>query len=117
MVEYIVYYSDGSRYSSLEGGVPRARKVQAVITVKGRDSLLQCQHDFYVWRDGLSLWFGTDHFGLYDYLLDSLQRKKTMVLFGETISNTEWQVIFKKAKADWRAFRQVADRPSWEHSK
>jgi hypothetical protein len=115
VTNYRIYYSDGSIYDSADGGFPpSARKVQVVITNnEDGTSLLQCGSHFYVWREDLNLWYGTDHFGLYSYLLDSITRIRTMVLFGETINNEQYSRIYQHAKQHFHSFRKDAWK-RWE---
>ena len=86
-----IYYGDGTIYS---GDKPPARDVQVILQADPeRGPYFQSGSDYYVKRGGA--WVGVDIFGLFDYLLDS-----GLVLFGRTITNAEYQAIYRKAKAE-----------------
>ena len=87
----IVYYGDGTKYS---GDSPPARDVQVIVQEHPKVGWhTQAGYDYYIWRDGR--YVGVDLFGLYDILLDS-----GLVLFGRTITATEFNAIMKQAIED-----------------
>jgi hypothetical protein len=60
---------------------------------------LVCESDFYVLRRGK--WWGTDKFGLWDYLL--MEPGTAHVLFGRMCSREEFGQILKLAEAAGKA--------------
>ena len=83
-MKYRVYYSNG-KISEEEN--PPARDVQAI--------LQKNEEGEWIIRSGGDYWIEVDIFGLFDYLMDS-----GLVLFGRTLSNTEFSEIMKKALKD-----------------
>ena len=97
-----IFYGDGTEY---EGDSPPARDVQVILQRDADGPHFQSGSDFYVKRGGR--WQGVDHFGLYDYLLDS-----GLVLFGRTISREEYNEVYQRAKVvknTWRPGERRAD--------
>jgi len=92
-----IYYSNGVTY---EGNVANAptRDVQVIVQpCLGVGWATQHTCDYYVWRNDLDEWRGTDLFGLWDYLARDGWKK---VLFGRTILTEEYNAIYKRAKVD-----------------
>ena len=90
-MKYRVYYSNG-KISEEEN--PPARDVQAILQKNEEGEwIIRSGGDYYVLRNGV--WIEVDIFGLFDYLMDS-----GLVLFGRTLSNTEFSEIMKKALKD-----------------
>lgn len=101
-MRYRIYYGDGS---TSEDEVTSARDVQVILQIDPtRGPYFQTGSDYYIWRD--NAWMGVDHFGLYDFLLDS-----GLVLFGRTIKNEEYQQIYQKAKGDKTTFLPGERKP------
>ena len=96
-MSWTIYYGDGSTYSGLIEQVP-TRDVQVIVqSCPNSGWAMQHTHDYYVWRDDMNEWRGTDDFGLWDYLArDGWKR----VLFGRTLSIDEFNAIFQRAKKD-----------------
>jgi hypothetical protein len=102
---YRIFYSDQSVYNDGEGDNPPSRDVQVILQYDSeRGPYFQSGADFYVWRE--DRWQGVDHFGLYDYLLDS-----GLVLFGRTITNAEYSKIYQQAKGDKKTFLPQERKP------
>jgi hypothetical protein len=83
-----------------------ARDVQVILQDdENTGPYFQSGDDYYVWRDGR--WVGVDHFGLFDYLLDT-----GLVLFGRTTTNAEYQAIYHRAKAEKQTWQPRERKPS-----
>lgn len=109
-MEATIYYSDGEIY---KGGVKDTptRDVQAIVQpCENVGWAMQHTTDYYVWRDDLDEWRGTDIFGLWDYLARSGWKK---VLFGRTLSTEDFNSIYQQAKRD-RDELKTGFTP-WEH--
>jgi hypothetical protein len=106
-MKYRIYYGDGTESEDV---ITSARDVQIIMQVDPtRRPYFQSGSDYYVWRD--DYWRGVDIFGLYDYLLDSHRRDRTMVLFGRTLKNAEYNAIYQKAKGDKTQFLPSERKP------
>ena len=93
-----IYYSWGTDPYEGEPEDAPTRDVQAIVQpAKGVGWAMQHTADYYVWRDELDEWRGTDLFGLWDYLARPGWKK---VLFGRTISTEEYKEIYQRAKRD-----------------
>ena len=93
----MIYYSDGSTYDGEIENTP-TRDVQVIVQPCPRTGwAMQHTTDYYVWREDLDEWRGTDIFGLWDYLARDGMKK---VLFGRTISNEEYNDVYQRAKAE-----------------
>lgn len=106
-MDWKIYYGDGSTYSGSLEEAP-TRDVQAIVQpCKKTGWALQHTTDYYVWRDDLNEWRGTDINGLWDYLTRNGMKK---VLFGRTLLDEEYTAIFRQAKAE-RDERKVRFSP------
>jgi hypothetical protein len=93
-----IYYGDGSTYSDLMGAPEDAptRNVQIIIQEHiDTGWYIQPGDDYYVWTG--DHWVGVDRFGLYDYLIEPGWKK---VIFGRTLTNTEYKAIYRQAQHD-----------------
>lgn len=89
-----VYYSDGTHF---EGPNPPPRDVQAILQRNSEGEwIVRAGGDYYVKREGE--WVDVDIFGLFDFLLDT-----GLVLFGRTVTNTEFREVMRRAMADREA--------------
>ena len=103
MLEWRIYYGDGSTFSN-EDGEPQfapAMNVQVIVVKDTADTInnvgrrLWFGRDYYWWDDGE--WIGGDHFGLYDYLQRPGWRR---VLFGRSVPARRFIETRRKALAD-----------------
>ncbi len=98
MVDWKVFYGDGSTFGSDEGSPADApaTNVQAIAQVSdpaiGRR--VCSRFDFY-WYEGE--WHGGDLFGLYDYLI---RVSPSVVKFGRVLPRLAWEAIHLKAVND-----------------
>jgi len=94
---WLIYYGDGVVLSDKDHTpftLPKRADVQVIIQPDPKYVWFsQCGDDYYVWRG--DRWWGVDHFGLYDYLL---QPGEKCVLFGRTIDNEDFHAIFEDAR-------------------
>lgn len=87
-----VYYQDGVTAEPPDAIPPIG--VQAILQRNEEGEWhIRTGKDYYVWRDGV--WIEVDIFGLFDYLMQT-----GIVLFGRTISNTEFGEILARAMRD-----------------
>lgn len=97
MIEWKVYYGDGSSISDIQTDahlIP-GRNVVCIVNKHPEVGMqIVTRHDYY-WFD--KIWFGGDLFGLYDYLLTPGWKK---VLFGRTIPTEQYEDIVKLALTD-----------------
>lgn len=89
MLQWKIYYGDGTTYSSADGPWESAptRNVQFVLCpdpIVGRRIHSCC--DYYLYRDGQP--FGVDIFGLFDYLLEI-----GLVKFGRSLTRRDFDAI------------------------
>lgn len=102
MIDWRIYYGDGSTFSSADGP-PEAAPAWGVVSVACRDSqdpreihrMQGTGFDFFVW-DGIE-WWGVDQIGLIDRLAD---RTAKVVCFGRTIPTPAFQEITRRAVKD-----------------
>jgi hypothetical protein len=99
MVEWRIYYGDGTTLDSSEVQdlyqVP-GLNVQAIAQVDGHIGRYVLHHmDFYWWVEGQ--WHQGDHFGLWDYLQRPGPKK---VIFGRSLDNVSYQKIVNRALYD-----------------
>ena len=107
MVDWIIYYSDGSTFSSDEGDWADAPGWGCQV-VLFRDSIVKCgiRHDRDYYRldeDGTVV--GMDFVGLIDYVVEMLG----VVKVGRMLTQAEYKRIYQQAVDD-RADLQVALR-------
>jgi hypothetical protein len=105
MLEWIIYYSDGSTFSSKDGGPQKTPRnyVQVVMQTNdhmgGRD--LMDYHDHYGWHN--DRWLPHDLSGITQYKDDpSIENK--IVLNGYWIADSEF----------WKIHNQALDDPEWK---
>lgn len=98
MLRWRIYYGDGGTYDNLSGPAEDApgQNVQVIVLADeqvGRS--MWHSKDFYWYDDGL--WVAGDDFGLWDYLTLPGWKK---VLFGRTLTKTEFKHVLEIAMAD-----------------
>lgn len=102
MVGWIVWYDDGSSFSSLEGSPQDAPRI-GVICICERSQehgrIIWVGHDYYWWHDD-GVWVGGDASGLNDYL-DQPGAYKVR-LKGRSVPATRHHRIYKLACEDTR---------------
>lgn len=99
MIEWKIFYDDGSTFSSEDGEPHEAPRtgVQAIPQLnddEGRHVLFGA--DYYYWEGGK--WEQCDHFGFYDYLIRPGSYK--VVLFGRNMQSGHFRAIYKQAAED-----------------
>lgn len=83
------FYPDGVTY---EGDNPPAMDIQVIVQQdKDRGWIMTHGADFYIWKD--DRWWNCDLYGLFRFLMDT-----GLVLFGQTIPHSEFEVIYRQAK-------------------
>ena len=106
-VTWKIYYGDKSTFDSSQGGPEDAPALNAQIIVQPDPDVgwyTTHSRDYYVWQ--YNRWTGVDKFGLYYYL--SLPGWKR-VLFGVTLLTSDFNEIYKRAKAD----KNFANKAGW----
>ncbi len=96
-VDWAIFYGDRLVYSNLDGPVEGVPKLNTQIVLQKSDRVeweMIRSSDYYVWRD--TFWRGVDIFGLFDYLS---QPGSKVVLFGRTILNSEFDLIYRRVKS------------------
>ena len=98
-----IYYSDGTTFSSSDGTPQRAPGLGVlVIVMASKDHGWQTQagNDFYVWdcRGGEVRWWGVDRFGLDEYLF--MHPGQKVALAGRTTSADHFSKIYEQACVD-----------------
>lgn len=101
-MDWKIWYSDGSTFTSEEGPPELAPKrgVQAIACRDKTFGRIVCRsNDFYIWSvyDGQPGWQGVDYFGLWDYLQEPGVK---IVLFGRTIGNVEYRQLINRVVSD-----------------
>jgi hypothetical protein len=98
VINWRVYYGDGSTYSDADGPPELAPK-RDVQTIAQRNEIvgrrIERGNDYYIWTD--HGWRGCDQFGLYDYLI---QPGFKVVLFGRSLSDGEYRAVLDRACKD-----------------
>jgi len=98
-VKWIIYYDDGSRYSSDDGSPYDARATGVIAIVEEADCpsgfKVGCEKPFYLWREDLGLWAMADEAGFWDYIFH--QKGPLKILVGRTVSDSDYQRIVKTA--------------------
>lgn len=109
MAEWVVWYSDGSSFSSEDGGpgdAPR-RYVQAIaVAAQSCGNYVLSEQDFYCWHDG---WIPHDFNGLMQYLAAPGTEK--IVLSGYWIKRDKYAEIRTMARRDPRLPKVTARPP------
>ena len=98
-----VYYSDGTTFSSQEGTpwiVPGLDVQVIVMEDKDHGWMIQAHDDYYIWDDRGSgaRWWGVDRFGMWEYLFIEPGHKR--VLAGRRMSRDQFSEIYKRAGND-----------------
>lgn len=99
-MKWRIYYGDNSVFDDIQGTaweVP-ARDVQMIAVADPEHGWYLCRsNDYYWYLPEMDAWQGGDIFGLWDYLIEPGKKR---VLFGRTISNSEFQKILTRAYND-----------------
>ena len=97
MVQWRVYYGDGSTFSNEQGGPENAPTTNVIcIAYYDEDNRRKiCHSNDYYWFDGY--WHGGDTFGLWDYLA---RGGFCVVKFGRSVSDTMWHKMMGMAGSD-----------------
>jgi hypothetical protein len=98
MIDWRIYYGDGSAFSSEEGRPEDAPRVNVMcIAWYNEDNRRRLAHaaDYYFYEEGR--WGACDSFGLFEYLIRS---KFPVVLFGRLIGDSRFRDIMAKADHD-----------------
>jgi len=98
LLNWRIYYGDGSTYSDADGPPELAPK-RNVQTIAQANELvgrrIERGADHYVWTD--HGWRACDFFGLFDYLI---QPGAKVVLFGRSLSDAEYRAVLDRACKD-----------------
>lgn len=107
MIQWRIYYADGSTFDS-HNGTPFDAPGRGVLCIAYRHVDLGRRvihrNDYYWWCDGQ--WVGGDLFGLFDYLIEP--GCKT-VKFGRTVSDGLYRTTFQRATND----RDLPRKSAW----
>lgn len=95
MVPWRIFYGDGSEYDDAANPWAAPALDVQVIRIRAPNPGMTFGQPFY-WYD-MGLWYGGDHFGLWDYL-QRLGPKK--VIFGRTVPNEVFQRCKDRATRD-----------------
>jgi hypothetical protein len=100
MMNWRVYYGDGSTFSDADGSpfaAPRSN-VQVIIERDARVGWRWISgYDYFVLDPERGGWRETNEFGLFDYLQRAGQ---PLVLFGRWLTDEEWHRLFTRVKSD-----------------
>lgn len=109
-LKWRVYYDDGSTYDN-EDGPPEEAQKQGVICTVARDErvgrTITTQYDFYWWNYEEEEWWGSDKFGLWDYLTRPGEK---IVLFGRSVPRDKYRSIHQDAVND----EDFPQKSGWE---
>jgi hypothetical protein len=97
MLQWRIYYGDGSTFSSEDGEPQNAPCRNVICIVEANDDLgryIVHRRDYYWWSEA---WYGGDIFGLFDYLSDAGYK---VVKFGRTLPNAAYRAIYHEAVHD-----------------
>ncbi len=107
MVQWRIYYGDGTTFDSEQGAPEQApaANVQAIAQVAdiGIGRRTCSRYDFY-WFDR-GEWHGSDLFGLFDYLM---RVSPSIVKFGRVLPRLEFEAILNRAVTDADLMPKVA---------
>ncbi len=106
-MDWIVYYEDGSSFTSEDGKPEDApRRGVLIVAVGDKEVGKQLHHraDFYMWKKGE--WVPADKWGFMDYMLEPGSYK--VVLWGRMTTRTIMHEVYKKAWADDRMEKKTA---------
>ena len=96
MLEWKIWYSDGSTFSNEDGSPDEAIALDVQYIVMADDMVgkyIISGMDYYYYEH--DRWFGCDLFGFFDYIV---RTKK--VKFGRSMKNTEFKQLGKKVISD-----------------
>ena len=115
MIEWAIYYGDGSRFTNEDGSPWDAPRLNVQTIVSPHWHLgyeIQTDSDYYYYDEEANVWFIADTFAIWDVLI---RCKHPVILFGRYISTEEYMKIVRRAlsempgkKATWRR-----GEPSW----
>ena len=118
MLQWRIYYGDGSTFSDLDGSVEEAPplNVQAIAEAAGIDigRRVTARYDYY-WHEN-NQFSGGDLFGLFDYLMRA--QGSAVVKFGRMVTNLEYDAALQHAVTDPELPTKTAwhpdERRGWE---
>ena len=110
MIEWKIYYGDGSTFDSSQGGPEEAPPIDVIAVVKKSENGFDILHlkDWYVYRTDIG-WFRCNTFGMIDqvmYFTDKVMGVKQ----GRVISDDAFAKISKKIHEDKDIQKQTAVR-------
>ncbi len=108
MIEWVIFYSDGSTFSSEDGSPDDAPALDIQVIAQKDETVgrkLLIHKDYYWYMDGR--WYGGELFGLYDYLVRSGRAK-----FGRYVSDGTYNDAVRAAMADPRLPIKSAIHPT-----
>ena len=112
MIEWRIYYGDGSTFDSSQGP-PEAAPPHNVIAVMQKNELtgrdVFNSWDWYLFKDGIG-WWGYDLHGVLDQVMNDPDRKIHGLIQGRTIPNEDFKWIIERARNDSDLPRKSADR-------
>lgn len=101
MIDWRIYYDDGSTFSSEDGSPEDAPAFGAVVIVFPDEEVgrvIMHGWDWYYWVPEDGTWWGADIYGLLDRLLHRIDCRA--LLQGRNMLNTEYLALFKRASED-----------------
>ena len=104
LIDWEIYYGDGSTFSSLDGGPEEAPcgNVQRIAYYDEDGRRRQCHDkDYYIFTDGY--WYGSDMAGLMQYLDE---RGFKIVKLGRMIADSQYRRISSLADNDFPVERK-----------
>jgi len=101
MIEWIVWYADGTSFTSEDGEPHEAPRWGAVVVgqlSKDHGRILWSNKDYFFWEDGE--WLEADYLGLIDYL--TRPGKEKVVLIGRLVKMKQFHELYNSAVNDPR---------------
>jgi hypothetical protein len=103
MLQWRIYYADGSTFDNLQGEPWDAPATRVLIIVQkdpeaSNGAYVQWMTDYYLWK--LGRWYAKDYGALLFYWFINIFPHQRACLAGETVDNNTWKEITTKAKTD-----------------
>lgn len=99
MIEWRIYYADGSTFDSTQGGPEDAPKLGVLVIIQPNEngSRLYNNEHYYVWKHGQ--WFDATVDAMWFYMANP-EPKFKIVLFGEYVTDDVWTETMQRALHD-----------------
>jgi hypothetical protein len=97
VVDWVIYYDDGSTFSDVDGSPLEAPNKGVVCIADRKQKATMHLHDWYYWHAKLGVWWGSDIHGLLYQLRQDREGYIRSVMTGANVDNGFYQACMARA--------------------